>query len=1316
MGSTGIGDYIAAGLGATNLDRPSIESTFTSQFPETDLATQVPSLKIANTSRIANKASSPTHSFMKIITSTKISPLSRSIPPSSQENQAWQGNITTSASSSITEANTTYGGNCWDQWTSFWALSEHRTHFSNTPGGISLTAFNTTDTWSYSGPINSTRTYTGTDSDVSYNNGFTVTTQYSYWTGEMPYPSSTWVATSTYVTYALTTLPLPTPACKLPSIVSQCQSEWSAYASAQMVISPSGYPDCDYGVSCGSALQSYSSVQASYSARVTPFSTSPRCPQASIGADLCASLRSNNLYRWTSSWNVYSDYYDGQFQSVGWINPTITMSGGLQSQGSAYWPANSTLAPGCTVGCASCAITGGTVQLIYWPEATTTANASAAQSVMVTAFAFNTTFTSPTIYISYATLYASDSCSAVGTTYYSTIIPLANSNQLSSLWQTFPFPVYYTGPSSASFNFTDLYYTPVPNSIYDRQPRCAAFTYDLPESDWIGTPPSCPRNIPYKPFLVVPPEIVRSIDPAWQSCSLDIRGAYDPPYALDPQTAAAAPVASFTSANARPSQTPKPGSVIQPAGPAPTSTITQPAPDPSGSSDPEQSSNPSASLSLGSSGGSNSGSSIDGSSNSDPGFDPGSIFGSMVRGSSRTGSAPAAAPETGPTSAAPTSSAGPGILSILEGGGSTSEGSAMISGTGSYPAINTVAGSGAGTVSASSGEPDPDPVASSGPVSSAIHGSDSVPSASLKSGSGFGSAVNPGGIVASMIGGSASSSNSESSATVQTSSDPSLSPKPESGGGLAEGSGTESGSGLGVNSGSDSGSAGQQSSSGSVGSPDPNAGGSYGDPLSHSPNEGSKSGSEGSDSSSGGSQTGVSPSGGEGLSPIVSAGGGSSKLSGAVIDGSTLSAGQTATIGGTQYLITPAGLAVGDSTTYALPTPTGESTTSGESSSGADGVAGNPILGSSNDGAGSVSTQSADGAFSKASLSQISTMASQAIVTIGGQTYAATPGQPFFIGSTAILPNGPAATISREAISVGLSGVVIGSNTVPFSAASNLMNGLNGAESEASATFPKGQAITAFQIAGYSGMAVISGINGSPTSMSVGGPAATMDGHTISLASSGLVIDVSSTMSFQAVSSSQMSDAIFTASGQAITAIQVPGTSSAAIIDNSVTLKLGGPATVINGESVSLVSNGIVIGGSMTQVFSAATIPPTSTVEEATFTADGHTFTAMELSGSSGQAVIDSSITLNVGGLGTIVSGKSVSLASNGLVLDRSTTEGFSAVTASNEGIDLASSSGQPTSTIVVQSENASKRKLPGQHLRLYGVLALACMMIYALL
>jgi len=87
------------------------------------------------------------------------------------------------------------------------------------------------------------------------------------------------------------------------------------------------------------------------------------------------------------------------------------------------------------------------------------------------------TLTSPTVYISYDKLYAGDSCSGIGQTYYNQIVALTDNSDLSSMafyraapnaleavaeWQTYPFDL-----NNLNVPASDL-----PESVYKLQPRC----------------------------------------------------------------------------------------------------------------------------------------------------------------------------------------------------------------------------------------------------------------------------------------------------------------------------------------------------------------------------------------------------------------------------------------------------------------------------------------------------------------------------------------------------------------------------------------------------------------------------------------------------------------------------------------------------------------------------------------------------------------------------------------------------------------------------------------------------------------------------
>jgi hypothetical protein len=206
------------------------------------------------------------------------------------------------------------------------------------------------------------------------------------------------------------------------------------------------------------------------------------------------------------------------------------------------WPASQPFAPGCSLDCGRCAVTGGSIQLLYFPPGMT----PHPETAQVVATTLGTVLTSPTYYISFESIYASDVCSGVGSTLTSLILPIPTDEPLSTLFgstmacdaqrQLHPWRKQYV-IGTAAMNVSDLLHESVPYSIYTSQPYCA--TQMIGPSGCI--PVSCPTTLPYRPLIVLSSQLLNTLDPAWASCSLDLRGLYDPPKALQPATAIVLP-------------------------------------------------------------------------------------------------------------------------------------------------------------------------------------------------------------------------------------------------------------------------------------------------------------------------------------------------------------------------------------------------------------------------------------------------------------------------------------------------------------------------------------------------------------------------------------------------------------------------------------------------------------------------------------------------------------------------------------------------------------------------------------------------------
>lgn len=188
--------------------------------------------------------------------------------------------------------------------------------------------------------------------------------------------------------------------------------------------------------------------------------------------------------------------------------------------------------------CKKCTVSGGTVQLLYFPVSRTASpgNLTAAPATKTshlpeTAVFDNTTLTSGSVYISFNTAYANDACGTqVGGRYPGAILAMdpKSLSTVNMIWGTMyssnNLDPFHSSPYliASSFNLADLNF-PVPASAYMAQPKCQNGPFQ-----------KCTIVLDdYNPLLEVPPQI-RNLDPAWKDCELDWQGLYDPPKALHP--------------------------------------------------------------------------------------------------------------------------------------------------------------------------------------------------------------------------------------------------------------------------------------------------------------------------------------------------------------------------------------------------------------------------------------------------------------------------------------------------------------------------------------------------------------------------------------------------------------------------------------------------------------------------------------------------------------------------------------------------------------------------------------------------------------
>lgn len=147
-----------------------------------------------------------------------------------------------------------------------------------------------------------------------------------------------------YFTTTRSTTSLPTPKCRLPAVVPECNAQWVSYINAD------DWKPYDEGIE--------------------RFEGMPDCTQAVITAHWCSSMASFYFTR---------EQMYGIHENWGWVS----------TNGTSYFPASKSLAPGCTLGCQKCSITGQSVQLYYWPPSTATLVEDGTKAATLTPFAPN---------------------------------------------------------------------------------------------------------------------------------------------------------------------------------------------------------------------------------------------------------------------------------------------------------------------------------------------------------------------------------------------------------------------------------------------------------------------------------------------------------------------------------------------------------------------------------------------------------------------------------------------------------------------------------------------------------------------------------------------------------------------------------------------------------------------------------------------------------------------------------------------------------------------------------------------------------------
>ena len=252
---------------------------------------------------------------------------------------------------------------CWSSWTEYWAY----TQAIASPKHSAVTTIVSTATGYDSGFPGTTETIisTFTGTSVQDNGGFTISTRTTDSISTTVYtisarPGSSYSRTDTFT--RITRLPydghsVRVPSCQLSGMVPQCQSQWEAYASSELLPSPTPPSHCDINEGivtamtfetqppCASAYQTSLSSWRSQLSSVTK----PPCSQASVGGELCSTIKDAYVHQQNSVFFPKVSF--APYFSNGYLGSFANITAGNFTK-SWWWPTSSTLCvPGCTLGC-----------------------------------------------------------------------------------------------------------------------------------------------------------------------------------------------------------------------------------------------------------------------------------------------------------------------------------------------------------------------------------------------------------------------------------------------------------------------------------------------------------------------------------------------------------------------------------------------------------------------------------------------------------------------------------------------------------------------------------------------------------------------------------------------------------------------------------------------------------------------------------------------------------------------------------------------------------------------------------------------------
>jgi len=234
-----------------------------------------------------------------------------------------------------------------------------------------------------------------------------------------------------------------------------------------------GYPRLNGSTSITGIDTTPATTSTVFFPTLTAVSRNVSAPSCIISSDECAVLQAE----YTSSSNAY-DAYNAQSGSmtlppVSWPTSPIC--------GQAILPNRTSM----TLPPAACAVDTATMQLLYWPIATTSGDLCHGNGSTITATPtilghpntvvyMNNTLTSPTVYMAFKNLWKVDADYVARSSFQQTLLPLSASTVSSRCGK-----IGGGFGSPLSMNYADLNW-PVPANAYRCQPKC--FTNDdLPQ-------------------------------------------------------------------------------------------------------------------------------------------------------------------------------------------------------------------------------------------------------------------------------------------------------------------------------------------------------------------------------------------------------------------------------------------------------------------------------------------------------------------------------------------------------------------------------------------------------------------------------------------------------------------------------------------------------------------------------------------------------------------------------------------------------------------------------------------------------------------